>query len=342
MQSFDFVDEQLRPAVHSFVGQSVLPNDSILLQRTPFTYRSTSWDVFWIACQALQQQIKPQWVFIDACWDPFSGSAEFIVEQRLRLNKIWPNSKVCILSSRAQHYYDNILGCVYFPLFLMINYPDLVERPRLGRIGCLNRRNAVHRVWLMYHLLRDKLIDSQRDVYSVRFTNIYTNNYYNVNGTLGITWFNQVQEQWPKEIQTHPDGFPNDYSIEHPAWHTGITIITETEPGADTLICEKTAKGILSKSCFTIYMDESGYRVLEDLGFQPRFFPEHAEEFNIEPIIKICRDISTQSQAMEYRNMHMDKIQHNFNWFAYGQKSFQERPWWQNYRLKLQQALDSL
>jgi hypothetical protein len=50
--------------------------------------------------------------------------------------------------------------------------------------------------------------------------------------------------KWPASIATHPDDFLNDYSINHPAWHTGIAIITETEPDEHTIVCEKTGKGI--------------------------------------------------------------------------------------------------
>jgi|688.fasta_scaffold133131_3 hypothetical protein len=347
MQIFNFSDGKFYLGHGDWPGQSVLPADAIILQRTPFT-NDIPWELFWSACCQLQKEITaPEWIFIDACWDPFRLSTNAITQARQHLNEIFPRSKICVLSAKAQHYYDNIPGCVYFPMFLMMPYPDLNFRPRSGRIGCLNRRNAAHRVWLMHHLLEQKLIDPDRDVYSVSFTNIFTNNYHDI----GIDWFKDAQRRWPARIATHPDNFPNDYSIDHPAWHTGIAIITETEPGVDTIVCEKTAKGILSKSCFSIYMSEAGYKVLEDLGFQPRFFPDHADEFssgpngfniNIEPILNICRTITTESQAMEYRQQHMDKIEHNFKWFGFRQGAFQTRPWWQNYEPKLRQALDSL
>jgi hypothetical protein len=343
MQVFDLVDGQFCLGRHSFAGESVLPGNSILLERTPFSFVSVTWDVFLTACWNLSQQVNPAWVFVDASYDPICLSAESIAEQRQQLNKIWPDAKVCILSARAQHFYDNLQGCVYFPLFLMINYPEPTEyRPRAGRIGCLNRRNAVHRLWLMHHLLSQQLIDPERDVYSIKFTSVHSDNYFDIDGKLGINWFNQAQQQWPKSIETHPDNFPNDYSIDHPAWHTGISIITETESGTDTIMTEKTAKGILSKSCFSIYMADSGYRVLEDLGFLPRFFSNHAEDLNIDPVIDICKNIATESHAMEYRQNYIDQIEHNFQWFGSHEVSLNNRPWWQYYQPKLQQALDSL
>lgn len=342
MNSFNLVDGRFEPYNIPYLGEPVLPTDGILLQRTPITIDSNnqnSWDIFWEACRTLKQQIStPKYIFVDAAWDPVKINNEQIHLARERLEKIFVGSKICILSAAARHYYDDLPGCVYFPLFLMIDYPDLQFRPRSGRIGCLNRRNAGHRVWLMHHLLDQQLIDSSRDIYSVSFTSLYTNNYWD----LGIDWFNEAQQKWPTQIATHPDGFLNDYSIDHPAWHTGIAVITETEPGEDTIICEKTAKGILSKSCFSIYMSETGYRVLEDLGFRPRFFDNHAQDLDIQPIIDICKTITTESQALEYRQQHMDKIQHNFDWFAFKIGGFQSRPWWTKYEPKLRQVLDNL
>lgn len=343
MQSFNLIDGQFRISKSRYSAESVLPENSIILHCTPFTYTHETWPPFYAACRQLKNQLSAvDIVFIDACWDPFRLSNEEIQQHRQRLAEIFIGSKICILSARAQHFYDDLPGCVYFPLFLMIPYPELKFQPRAGRIGCLNRRNAAHRVWLMHHLLNEKLLDSVKDVYSVRFTNPFDDLYSDVDPLARVKWFNQAQRQWPKEIATHPDNFPSDYSIDHPAWHTGIAIITETEPGTDTIICEKTAKGFLSKSCFSIYMSETGYRVLEDLGFEPRFFPDHAEDFNIEPILNICRTITTVAQAMEYRQMHMDKIEHNFAWFAFDQGTFHQRPWWSVYGPKLRLALHRL
>lgn len=328
-------------AASDFLGQSILPSDSILLERTPFT--NGSWPEFFSACANLKNQIStPDWVFVNAAWDPVKISNQELQTRRQELQAIFSQSKVCILSARAQHFYDNISGCVYFPLFLAINYHTLESRPRSGRIGCLNRRNAAHRIWLMHNLLEQKLIDSTRDVYSVSFTCLHTGAYFDVDGHMNTIGINQAQHQWPNQIATHPDNFFNDYSTNHPAWHTGIAIITETEPAEFTIVCEKTGKGILSKSCFSIYMSEVGYRVLEDLGFEPRFFPEHAEGSNIQPLIDICKNIETESQALEYRQLHMDKINHNFDWFAYESGNLASRPWFARYKPKLSQALDSL
>lgn len=344
MDCFDLIDDNFRPASTKHESEPLLPSASILLSRTPFTYTHVHWHKFYQACVELKQQIgSPSWVFIDACWDPFTLSNEEIEIRRKDLESIFKTSKICILSAKAQHYYDNILGCIYYPQFLTIKYPELNHQEKRGRIGCLNRRNAWHRVWLMHHLLDANLISPDKDVYSIKFTALQDNqSYYDVDTTLGIEWFNQAQMRWPKEIATHHDNFINDYSIDHPAWHTGIVIITETEPGKNAIICEKTAKGILSKSCFSIYTGDVGYRVLEDLGFLPRFFPKHAEDSNIKPILRICQDITTESQALEYRQMHIDEINHNFEWFGSNQLDVSQRPWYSIYATKLRDGLERL
>lgn len=342
MQAFNLENNYFELSTE-YIASSVLPSNSIILHKTPFTYTSALWNNFFSACLKLKQQISTvEWVFIDACWDPVKLNNLEIQQRRQQLNEIFAGCKVCILSAKAQHFYDDLHGCVYFPMFLMIRYPELQHRHRAGRIGCLNRRNAAHRVWLMHHLLQEGLLDPSRDIYSVMFTGVFDNSYIDVDSILELKWFNEAQRRWPKTVATHPDGGINDYSINHPAWHTGIAIITETEPGADTIISEKTGKGILSKSCFSIYMGEVGYKVLEDLGFEPRFFLDHAEDLNIDPIINICKTFSTEKQALDYREIYLGKIQHNFKWFGLSQGNFETRPWWSKYGLKLQQALSSL
>ena len=119
-------------------------------------------------------------------------------------------------------------------------------------------------------------------------------------------------------------------------------IITETESGDKTIICEKTAKGILSRSCFSVYMADVGYRVLEDLGFQPRFFSSHAEYNNIEPLLDIFRSFETQSQAMDYREQHIQQIDHNFEWFGINHDDLTRKPWYSRYEPKLRDSLNNL
>ena len=325
-----------------WVASYVFPQDSILLGRTPFTLYNITWDHFFSVCKRFQSQFAGvKYVFIDATWDPIRPDNEELLQRRSELERIFVGSKVVVLTLHCQHFYDNIPGIIYVPFFAMCRYPDLVSRPKSGRFGCLNRRPALHRIRLMYNAIEQKLLDPNKDSYSIRFTNLYTNNPYNWLGS-GYEWMEEVLQTWPTEISTHPDGFPCDYGIAHPAWHTGIVIITETESGDKTIICEKTAKGILSRSCFSVYMADVGYRVLEDLGFQPRFFSSHAEYNNIEPLLDIFRSFETQSQAMDYREQHIQQIDHNFEWFGINHDDLTRKPWYSRYEPKLRDSLNNL
>jgi hypothetical protein len=325
-----------------WIASHILPEDSVLLNRSPFTLRNITWENFFAVCKKIYQQYPTvSYVFVDATWDPVQPSNDEIQQRRQQLQEIFTHSKIVVLSAKAQHFYDNLPGVLYVPVFAMRVYPKLEFLPKAGRIGCLNRRPALHRLRLMYHLLDEKLLDASRDVFSVNFVNLYSNKPYNFYLS-GYEWMAQKLHDWPPYIATHPDGFPNDYSISHPAWHTGIVIITETEPGDQTIVCEKTAKGILSKSCFSIYMADVGYQLLEDLGFEPRFFASHPEYENIEPALDLCRTIQTESQALDYRQQHIAQIEHNFEWFGIETPNFWQRPWFAKYAPKLKDFMSGL
>lgn len=333
-------------------GFEILPQKGIALCRTPFIDPSADWDAFLKACKILKTQIPyAPYVYIDATWDPVRISDYTLINKRISVGDIFPDSKICVLSAKAQHWFSDIPGVVYFPQFLMSNYdePNPLIDIRQGRFGCLNRRTAAHRSWLMHNLLKHKLIDSTMDIYSINFTSLSTNSYWDL-----TDWINNGQaineeiRAWHPQIATHPDNFPNDYSVNHLAWRTGISIITETEPGDLTLISEKTGKGFVSKSCFTVYMADVGYQVLEELGFEPRFFKKHAEYTDVEPILKMFHKISNEADAIEYRHQRLSQIEHNYRWFDYRgfdsipDMKFDEKPWFSKYRPKLQQALERL
>lgn len=335
----DGTDFQIGP---KWIAAPVLPTNSIVISRTPFTLGYVTWESFAVACKKIHQQFAGvAFVFVDATWDPILFDNDTIVERRQELQAIFSNSKVVVLTAHAQHWYDNLQGIIYFPLFTIANYGEVVHLPRQGRIGCLNRRPTLHRVRLMYELLDQGLIGPEQDVYSVSFANLYHKQLYNLQGS-GYEWMQPILETWPSSIATHPDGFPCDYTISHPAWHTGIAIITETEPGHRTIICEKTGKGILSKSCFSVYMADVGYRVLEELGFEPRFFADHAEYNHIEPLIKLCKEIETETDALDYRQQRIQQVEHNYAWFGIEQPDFWRRPWYGKYCSKLQHGLENL
>lgn len=344
MRVFDFVDPT-GPKFISGVNNAhrMLPDNSVVLTGTPYTTLDrNSWQDYYKNLQQLRDQsVTDTFVFIDASWDPLWVSNQDMLDNLAATKEFFPGAKVAVLSSRCQNWFDDIAGLIYYPAFGSVVYNVYEPRPRAGRIGCLNRQSSPHRVWLMHSLLSQNLIDPDRDIYSVGFANPYClDAYASVQSLIANRPdLDEAIKQYPPQIATHPDNFPNDYTTNHPAWHTGIAIVTETHPGVHTIISEKTAKAIISQSCFSIYMAEAGYRVLEELGFQPRFFVDHASEANIEPILQICRTIDTESAAMDYRQQHIDKIQHNFEWFSKGPRF---GLWYDAYKLKFQRDLDRL
>jgi hypothetical protein len=318
----------------------ILPENSLAISRSPFCGYG-SWDNFFIACKRMQENLPCMpYVLIDACWDPVFANDSEITYVLQELSNIFPSSKILLLSSLAQHYFDHPAGVVYFPLFATLSFEEVIQ-PRQGRMGCLNRRHALHRVHLMHELLTQGLLDADRDIYSVSLVNVNLSDRINLGGT-GFEWIENTLQSWPDRIATHPDGFPSDYTIMHPAWHTGIAIVTETEPGNLCLVTEKTAKALASRSCFTIYMADAGHRVLEELGFAPRFFAGHAEHNNIDPILQICRDIDTEAAALDYRQQHIGQIEHNYQWYGNNIESIKQRPWYAKFAPKLQYALNNL
>lgn len=325
-----------------WIASPVFPDRSVIVGRTPFTLYQIEWSDFLHSCyQACQELGQYQYVFMDATWDPIRPDNTEIVQRLGELQSMLPNSKVAVLTAHAQHWYDNIPGVIYFPFFTMTDYGPIQHQPRRGRFGCLNRRPTLHRIRLMYNALEQNLLDASKDIFSVRFVNLYTNTPYNFESS-GYEWMAKELQNWPIEIASHCDGWPCDYTISHPAWHTGIAIITETEPGDRTIICEKTGKGILSKSCFSVYMADVGYKVLEDLGFAPRFFADHAEYDNIEPLLRLMKDIDSETAALDYRQQHMAQIEHNYEWFGIETNDFWQRPWYSRYESKLKAALANL
>ena len=344
MKVFDFVNPhgaQLIEGVNN--GLRLLPDNSIVLTGTPYTrIDRDSWADFYKNLQILRDQsVNDTYVIVDASCDPVLISTQDCLNNLALIKDFFPGAKVAIISSCCQHWFDAIPGLIYYPSFFAVVYNHPTPHARSKRIGCLNRQSSPHRLWLMHSLLSEKLIDSDRDIYSVGFTSPYDFTAYGsisafVKGRVDL---DKEIKKYPPQIATHPDNFPNDYTIEHPAWHTAIAVVTETHPGDATIISEKTAKAIISKSCFSIYMSEAGYRVLEELGFEPRFFANHASETNIEPIKQICRQFDTESVAMDYRQSCIDKINHNFEWFSKGPVL---GPWYHQYKPKFQQALECL
>lgn len=311
----------------------ILPSDSIVLMGMTLmgTIDMESWQ------QQLKQIPHAKWIFVDNSYDPVKLSDDGIAIVLGLIKECYPEARIFFLSSNCRHYLSPINGVVYFPYCFFNIYEPSDNRVRSRRMGCLNRNNTPHRPWLMHNLLSQGLIDQDRDVYSVCFTSPYdTTSYSDVAGWLGQSpEFNQIFRQYPPHMATHPDGAANDvFTVRHPAWHTAVTIITETEAGDLTMVTDKTIKGMISDCCWTAYMGESGYRLLEEFGFEPRFFSQHAQGTDVAPILEICRVLDTESRAMDYREQKLSQIKHNHDWYTgpYG-------PWFQLWNPKFQKYI---
>jgi hypothetical protein len=331
-------------------GYKILPDDSIVLSNTPLIMPGSTWDNTHQQLKLLVDRgISAKYIFIDGSYDPIRFSNRELQEHLRNIQDYFPQAKIIFLSSRVQHWYDNIPNVLYLPYFICMDYRPHTIRPRKGRIGCLNRNNSPHRIWLMHHLLKDGLLDPQRDVYSVSFINIYGGQRPDISSWLGTvnTPYDLEYDlsRWPDSIATHPDGFPNDYSTDHPAWNTGIAIITETEAGFKTMLTEKTWKAIRSYSCWSTYMAEEGYTFLEDMGFEPRFFKKHASFNNIGPIVNLCKTIDTEAAALDYYHERVNQTKHNFEWSGGDNPdSFTNfsTPWHQRFVPEFKRRLNSL
>jgi hypothetical protein len=328
---------------------SILPENSAIIHSALPKSNSVDFDSW-------EQQVKqlPQGhrFFIDHSYDPVKISNSDILCLLDLIKTHHPGSDPVFLSSNCDHYFAEIPGVVYFPYFFFYNFGKLIPRARSKRIGCLNRQNTPHRPWLMHNLLSQGLLDQDRDVYSVSFASPYDPaSYTDVDGWLQHPQkINHLLQRYPPQIATNPDGFPNDVnSVGHPAWHTAVTIVTETESGDRTMISEKTPKAIVANCCWTAYMGESGYQLLEAFGFAPRFFEQHAEGTNIEPIMRLCSMLDTESVAADYRNQFLHQIEHNAR--CYGDsvesgaqhKILQARaasPWYSRWHFKFQKQIN--
>jgi hypothetical protein len=301
---------------HDFVGYyQLLPNRSAIL-----TGMTTSGVIDFDSWESQINQLPQGYrFFIDNSYDPVKLDDASIYKLLELIRVYFPGSDPVFLSSKCSHYLTPVSGIVYFPFFFFHTFNGPSDAIRAKRIGCLNRHNSPHRVWLMHNLLSKNLIDSTRDIYSVGFVSPYDEvSYSDMASWLGQPAdFNHILKQYPSRIATHHDGFPTDVStVNHPAWHTAITVVTETEPGELTLITEKTLKAIVANCCWTSYMDESAYQLLEDFGFEPRFFDSHAQGTGIQPILDICQQLNNENTAADYRNSCLPQIAHNTQWFG--------------------------
>jgi hypothetical protein len=288
--------------------------------------------------QGLKQlPVKVDYVFVDDSYDPVMLSDKQIKATVELVAQHFTKSHVIFLSSKCSHYYSDAKNILWYPFWLLSEYPTVIQ-PRQRRIGCLNRRNALHRIWLMHNLLSQNLVDHDRDIFSMAFANVHDHHRLDdrIDQWLGLgnTNHNQLIAQYPNSIATIPDDFPNDHGILHPAWHTAITIVSETECDELGMITEKTAKAMAARCCWIAYTGNDCIRVLTDLRFETQLFDQHATGRNIDPIVQVCRDLDTESVAMDYYNSKLPQIEHNQQHLSHG--------WRTQYVPKLKQVLGLL
>jgi hypothetical protein len=321
------------------LSYSILPSNSIVLQNVAKHITTNP------VCKTTIEHLKQlpsavKYVFIDASYDPVMlTDTEILIAIEL-VQQQFTSSQVIFLSSKCGHYYSQHKNILWYPTFLLWNY-QTIDIPRQKRIGCLNRRNAPHRIWLMHNLLDQGLIDHERDIFSVAFAHFLDHaRTIDIDSWLGFknTNYNTLIKQYPDSITTVPDDFSNgtpiDMTADHPAWRTAVTIVTETECGEYGMISEKTVKALANKCCWIAYTGSDCIRVLDDLGFNTKLYSGHAHGVNIDPIIQVCKTLDTESVAMDYYNLQLPHIQHN--------KYHLDHDWQVRYLPKLQQALDSL
>jgi hypothetical protein len=337
MRVFDFLDLSEPVEIFWTTGPyRLLPDNSLILFNFA-KHAGANFDPALLSQRLKQLPVNFDYVFIDDSYDPVTLSDSIIQETIELVAQHFTNSHVIFLSSKCSHYYSNKKHILWYPFFLLSEYPTVIQ-PRQRRIGCLNRRNALHRIWLMHNLLSQGLIDHDRDIFSMAVANVYDHHRLDdrIDAWLGLgdTNYGKLIAQYPDSIATMPDNFPNDHGILHPAWHTAITIVTETECNELGIITEKTAKAMVAKCCWIAYTGSDCIRVLTDLGFETQLFDQHATGLNIDPIVQVCKDLDTESVAMDYYNSKLPQIEHN--------KQHLDHGWQAQYVPKLKQALDLL
>jgi hypothetical protein len=316
----------------------LLPEESVVFQNVLRNGHNTFHPA--LLAQGLKQiSTTAAFIFIDASYDPVAFS-ELEIQLTIELiQQQFINSKVVFLSGKSSHYYSEYNNVLWYPTFLLWDYPT-PPRLRQKRIGCLNRRNSTHRVWLMYNLISQGLVDYDRDIFSVSFVSLFgPPTPTDVDGWIGQnTNYNSIIQQYPHTMATISDDFSNgtfiDMTTNHPAWATAITIVTETNYGDLGIISEKTVKAIASECCWVAYTGSDCIQVLTDLGFESNLIGQHVFDKNVAPIMDLCKTFDNESVAMDYYNSRIPEIQHNKQHLAHG--------WIDKYLPKLNSTLNSL
>ena len=262
-------------------------------------------------------RLSTKFVFIDVSHDSIFASDDVVLELVNIVQKYYPASRCIFLSGSAHHYYSTNKNIIWYPYFFLPKYATS-NNPRAKRVGCLNRRSAPHRVWLMHNLLSRQLIDHDRDIFSIAFADIWENKPCDLNAWLPVpTEIQLAIAEYPNRIATIGDNqLNNDHTTNHPAWSTALTVVTEAEVGHEAMISEKTMKAIASKCCWMAYTGQPQLDVMTDLGFNLNTFDQHAVGYNIEPIINMCQTLDTEAAALDYYHSKIDIINHNQQWLA--------------------------
>ena len=336
MKVFDFLDLHCPVELFGTTGPCrILPDNSLTLFNFA-KHANTDSNISILADKLKRLPVEFKYVFIDDSYDPVRLSDLQIQETIELVRQYFKKSHVIFLSSKCSHYFVHEKNVLWYPKWFLGEYSAVIQ-PRQKRIGCLNRRNAPHRIWLMHNLLSQNLIDHDRDIFSVAFADIYNpSNSRNIDSWLGLADknYNKLIARYPDFITTVPDNFPNDMTTNHPAWHTAITIVTETECGELGMITEKTIKALSARCCWIAYTGSDCIRVLNNLGFDTQLFDQHANGINIDPILQACRTFDSESVAMDYYNSKLTQIIHN--------KQHLDHDWLDRYLVKLKQSLDLL
>lgn len=331
MKVFSLRDEKNIQELNApFQNYRILPDDSLVLTDVVAEHKSLQQITTELRQVITQISTHASYVFLDTSADPVYFPSQDLDLMCDIVKNHYTSSKCFMLTGNCEYYFGTNQNVFWYPYWLLSQQSDAAPILRQKRIGCLNRKNSPHRVWLMYNLLDQNLISHEIDIFSVSFNNIYSKNPCNIRSWMPDLPAEIVKKirNYPYEIATFDDGFPNDHSLSNPAWATAIAVITETQVGQHALITEKTCKAFASKSCGILYTGQTSLDVLTDLQFDIATFEKHATGFDINPIIKVCRDFDTESRATEYYHSKIEIINHNHDWFR-------SSSWMPFYKIKL-------
>jgi hypothetical protein len=247
-------------------------------------------------------QIPETKIFIMAAADPFCLEQDQILDITTIISQK-TNKKIVWLSGDCRHYKKTIPNSVYFPFWLAIR--EKFEQPpqqRSFRFSCLNRRPADHRDRVMSTLIKNNLVNFELDVLSIR----YRGN--------------------SESFATHPDDWPNDHSIAHPAYQAHLNIVTETMPWERGIISEKTTKMFESETAGIIYNSPASIEVLRDLGFEIDYVT-HASLDDITPIVNLLTQLQDPKDCESWYWQHIKHHQHNRQQFISSAWADHFEPW---------------